>query len=408
MRLSEIKWQEPLAGEYIRELGGSKSGAYEYLYDTQPNLRRHLPTGTKYLPPGGDISKFVEGLDYAKPKVVRGCDREDFVGMVDAIDTVKSVKGRLAVKKAIDDVLKQAAGEDVRSFVEYESGIPFDGKVGILVQDYYGEERGSIIEHPHMKGIYRVGKVTPTVLHDIARLTGREVSVVGQYDVDEEVCDVSGKAIDQFKIGAGDNIGFKLSQSIEQDEAIKVIELYRRIADSGLIPDGYSFQMEYGIDKVTKQPIFYQARLFRPFVDRANYEKDDVDWDFNSTSIFNAFGVTPKEGIEAHLAYLDEDGIKHSSDKGNIAFTYSASGKNQRGSTSLDIQPKNMKVYLPYQRQLLEHGHYRWLQKAPVSLAATIKSIEDELDNSIHFVAKDGVKVKVWSNGIVGGIGILK
>lgn len=410
MRISALHWQEPIAKDYITQLGGSKSGTYHYLNDSQPDLRRHLPADTHYLEPDGDVIRFLDSVNFSfsRQKIVRGCHPLDFVGMVDVIDTVKGLQDRTAVAYAIKKLQEQARSPEVKSFVEYESGETFNGEIGILVQDYYGEERGSIIEHPHMKGIYRVGKVTPTVLHDIARLTGRQVTVTGQYNVDEEICDVSGRAIDQFKIGAGDSIGFKSSQSIEQDEARKVIELYKRVADSGLIPEGYSFQMEYGIDKVTKQPIFYQARLFRPFIDRANYEKDDVDWDFNSTRIFNAFGITPKEGIETHLAYLDEDGIKHSSDKGTVAFTYSASGKNQRGSTSLDIQPKNIGVYLPYQYQLLEHGHYRWLQKAPVSLAAIIKGIEDKLDNSINFAAEDGVKVRVWSNGIVGGISVVE
>lgn len=407
MQISQLHWQEPTAKQYLQQYNGSKSGAHFFLHDTQPSLHPHLPTNAKYLAPDDDVEQFVRALDYSKPKVVRGCHLLDFVGIVDVIDTAKNQKGKLAVRKAIDDLIQQASGEDVKSYIEYESGLPFDGRIGILVEDYYGEERGSVIEHPHMKGIYRVGKVTPTALHDLARLTGRQVSVVGQYNVDEEVCDVSGRAIDPFRIGAGDSIAFKSSQSIEQNEAAKVIELYKRVADSGLIPEGYSFQMEYGIDKVTKQPVFYQARLFRPFIDRANYERDDVDWDFNSTRIFNAFGITQKEGIETHLAYLDEEGIKHSSDKGTVAFAYSASGKNQRGSTSLDIQPKNIGVYLPYQYQLLEHGHYRWLQKAPVSLAATIKGIEGKLDNSINFAAEDGVKVRVWSNGIVGGIGLV-
>lgn len=311
------------------------------------------------------------------------------------------MKGRLAVKEAIENVLEQALSEDVKSFIEYESGVPFDGKIGILVEDYYGEERGSIIEHPHMRGIYRVGKVTPTIYFNVAQTT------VGKYNVDEEICDVSGRAIDQFATVANDSIGFKSSQSIEQDEARKVIELYRKVADSGLIPESYSFQMEYGIDKTTKEPIFYQARLFKPFIERANYNRDDVDWDFNGTMQFNAFGITPKEGIETRLAYLDEDGIKHSSDKGAVAFAYSASGKNQRGSTTLDIQPENMEVYLPYQYQLLEHGHYRWLQKAPVILTPVVTRLEDKLDSSIHCAAEEEVKVKVWSNGIVGGISLI-
>ena len=401
MQISQLHWQEPKAKQYLEQLNGSKSGAHFFLYDTQPDLRAQLPTNAKYLAPGDDVEQFVKSLDYAKPKVVRGCHLLDFVRMVDVIDTVKASKGRLDVRKAIDDVLEQAAGEDVRSFVEYESGIQFDGKIGILVEDYYGEERGSIVEHPHMKGIYRVGKVTPTVLYDLAQL-----STVGKYNVDEEICDVNGRVIDPFNTKSTENIVFQSFQSIEQDEARKVINLYKKISDSGLIPEGYSFQMEYGINKTTQEPIFYQARLFKQFAERASYEIDVLEWDCRTTP-FSTFGITPESGIEVNLAYLDEEGIKHSSNKESVAFAYSASGKNQRGSTSLDIQPKNMKVYLPYQEQLLEHGHYRWLQKAPISLPSVVREIDDKLESSIHFAAEEGIKVRVCSNGIVGGIKLI-
>ncbi len=406
MQISQLHWQEPKAKQYLEQYNGSKSGTHFFLHDTQPDLRAQLPTNAKYLAPGDDVEQFVRSLDYSNPKVVRGCHLLDFVGMVDVIDTVKASKGRLAVKKAIDDVLKQAAGEDVKSYVEYESGIPFDGKIGILVEDYYGEERGSIIEHPHMKGIYRVGKVIPTIGFELSRLAKIEMSNVAKYDVDEEVCDVNGRAIDLFNTKHVENIGFKSDQSIKQDEAKKIIELYRKVADSGLIPEGHSFQMEYGINKTTKAPIFYQARLFKPFAERASYDIDVLEW--RKTMPFSTFGITPESGIEVSLAYLDEEGIQYSSSKESVAFAYSASGKNQRGSTTLDIQPKNIEVYLPYQYQLLEHGHYRWLQKAQVSLPSVVRNIEDRLESSIHLAAESEIKVKVCSNGIVGGISLVE
>jgi hypothetical protein len=37
-------------------------------------------------------------------------------------------------------------------------------------------------------------------------------------------------------------------------------------------------------------------------------------------------------------------------------------------TTPLEIQPRNMQAYIPYQTAVLEHGHFRWLQKASVSI----------------------------------------
>jgi hypothetical protein len=59
-------------------------------------------------------------------------------------------------------------------------------------------------------------------------------------------------------------------------------------------------------------------------------------------------------------------------------------------STSLDIQPKNMDVFCGMwaSESFLQHGHFRWIKKSPVSI------VSDELNRCLK---KD---IKVYANGV--------
>lgn len=396
MNLNHIHWDEPLAKEYLEELGGSKAGGQEYLADTQPHLIDHLPKNSAYLPPGADVGKFMALLNTQDAKAVRGCHPLDVVGMVDVFPTQLDVRGSQAIRKAIEDIMLAAQAPDVKSYVEYESGQPFSGNIGILVQDYCGQNGGSMIEHPHERGVYRVSRISPTI-----------TSVI---DEDEEICREDGRALDVMAMGRGREKGIKYKsyQTIEQDEMEKVIHLYRGIRDSGLIPSSHSFQMEYGINGVG-EVIFYQGRLFRPFEDKKDFPVDE-DWDTRSSSAYDAFGITPEGGIEMPLAELDHEFVERYKSEQRIAYAYNAYG--HRTTTDLDLQPRNLYSYLPYQSHVLEHGHYRWLQKAKIAIAGLRRHMNTpgrskELYESMQEIG-DEIRVRLFSNGIVGSVMVLK
>lgn len=384
-----LNWQGSLAKTYI-EHSGSKAGTYQYLQDTNPALRKHLPSDTHYLAPNEDVERFLDKVDFSNQKIVRGCHPLDFFGMVDVIPTKVGVYGREEVRKSVDEVLKKAKSKEVRNFVNYEfdltkQGLSFDGEIGILVQDQfnyiydlweYAPVIGSIVEHPHEKGIYRISIGQDKFLNEaVSNKEGRCLGIMDRYSRD-------------FK-----------SSHIDPQLAKDTILLYKQIQDSGLVPDGYSFQMEfgYGKDEDDNRKInLFQARLFKPHEPKADFEPDCR---FMSLP-YGAFGITPESGIEIKLAPLDPGSIDLVKSASSVAYNI-CRGVFSHEASPLDVKPKNLGAYLigsSFRRisstpTVLQHGDFRWVQKAPVSLLFDFDFKEIETKT-----------IKVYSNGIVGGI----
>ena len=385
-----IIWQESRAEQALK-WGGSKAGSCFYIKETQPKLCEHLPGENNYLEPGEDIDKFLDSINFNSEKVVRGCHPLDFIGMVDVIPTKLDLRERGQVRSAILEILKEAKSEKIRSFVEYESGVPFDGNIGILVQEYCGNVRGSIVEHPHAKGIYRIALVDPSKIMDYK----------------EEVCNEKG-VLDRRQTWVKEHIYYEPWDSLVRQHnrlAGDIINLYKKIKDSGLISPDYSFQMEFGLVKgKEKRVIFYQARLFREFEESVDFEPNEKNKDQFSawTYSYNSFGITPEEGIEITLPKVISHGLcerssfREGANIKNAGYFYSSFGHRQ--STGLDVQPTNMTVFFPWHQTILEHGYFRWIQKAPVSLLGLGYAKLGEQLSSIS----SPQKARVISNGIKG------
>jgi hypothetical protein len=395
------QWENPDAFEYLTELGGSKSGATAYLADTCPELHPQLPKGA-YLEPWEDADDFLdEKVDLREGKVVvRGCHSRDVYGMVDVLETLvvpsdgqMSLSERLTrdrearrvcrervertptdikalrkeLREAILRIRDQAHAEDVRGYVEYESGAPFDGQIGILAQDCCGDVRGSVVEHPNEKGGFRISISTPSY------------STHNPWDVEESAFVDSGLCVSAGKPGSG-RMGF------DPDTIKQIIGLYRTVRDTGIMPASYSFQMEFGLPEVdgrsgTKRrlssggehlPVFYQARLFRPYQGRADFTIDEIirktkkEGSFVTSNYYDSFGITPPEGITLRLAELDEEFIEKFQGVDHIAYAHNLFNQSHHGAP-LSIRPRNMEAYIPYSSKLLEHGYFRWMQKAAVT-----------------------------------------
>lgn len=153
--------------------------------------------------------------------------------------------------------------------------------------------------------------------------------------------------------------------------------------------------------------MFYQGRLFKPFDVRRDFP---VDEDYSSSSsAYDTFGITPEEGIEMPLAELTTEFIdKYKSEK-QVCYAYNAYGHRQ--TTDLDVQPRNVTSYLPYQPHVLEHGHYRWLQKADTSIVGIryllSRSSGKELHDSLQGIHEE-IRIRIRSNGVLGSIMVLE
>lgn len=388
MNPESIHWDNAEARRYLMEQGGSKAGSYAFLADTQAELRKHLPSGTVYLAPSEDLGRVLERIDSSRGKIVRVCHPLDVFGMVDVIPSELNVSGKDAVREAIERVRAQSTSEDVADYVEYETGKPFDGKIGVLIQDYNEGKSGSIIEHPHQKGVFRIA-------HGYSEYTFRETD--------------------------GDL----------RTPAREVLGLYRKVQESGLMPSSHSFQMEWG--KRDGEVLFYQARLFKPYEPAADFQLDDLNQDFDPdyfdiTRPFDTFGLTGPEGTDVmHRADLSVDFsvsdpeaiirefLRLRENESRVAYAFNTF--DNRGSSPLFVQPRNMGAYLPYNpKAILAHGDFRWVQKAPVTLvgmgfrkpprgekeAITLGS-GIEGGRAIQNPSEE-IQLKVYSNGIRGMI----
>ncbi len=378
-----LHWEHPLAKDYL-DRGGSKAGAYAFLAETQDGrFDQNLPTGTHYLPPGGDPEEMLARLDPNTKKIVRACHPLDFTGMVDVIYTDShALTTPNQIRGAIQRVLVDSRRDAVASYVEYESGAPFDNGVGIFVQDFmdhleFGTQRGSIVEHPHKKGMYRI-------------------------------CEGE----DEYT-----------AQSDARPPDLSVTQLYRRVQESGLVPSTHSFQMEWVRNRNTLW--FLQARLFKPFEPPGDFDVNECSFGGEAivTRQFDVFGLTGPEGTEPmHRADLTVgyDGNPKTACKfvalraGERAVAYAHNGFDSGHSLPLEIMPRNMTAYLPYHpNALLGHGSFRWVQKASVTLGGlgaygpASPSARYERRCSHQALNKD-ILVKVISNGITGAMCFVK
>jgi len=385
-----VEWQDADAKRCL-ELGGSKAGGYHFLTDKM-GFAEHLPTGTVDIRPREDAEQHLSKMIFRRKKIVRAYHPLDVFGMVDILETSPPVNGREAVRDAIHRVLTHAQRDDVRAFVEYEFGQPFDGKVGVLIHDYNEGPRGSILEHPHEQGMYRVGLTTP--LHPNTQAHMQKMKAV----LEEEVCTSDGKAIDPHETM---NTGGQVLEESQICRINEIIDFYRRLRDSGLMPHTHSFQMEFGFDDITNAVLFYQARLFKVFSPRADFSPQQPrNWRrYNNHLVlpYSCYGVTPEEGVTLPLGFLETEGVMKRQKDSQAAYMYA--NTNTHESTDLSIRPTNIAAYIACSglRQLLPHGHYRWMQKAPVTIM---------IGNDGDLIARNRRgslrRVRIISNGVNG------
>ena len=352
IRRVPLSWGDNKAMESITN-GGSKAGPVRHILNNfeGENLREHLPANSDYLEPGGDINSFLKKIDFSKPKIVRACHTFDFNGMVDVIETHKKIYGLENVRQSIEQILKQADSDSVKSWMKYETGIDFDGKVGILVQDYIGPVTGSIIEYPHEKGTYRIFTEDTTIPPN--QSIAADLVVDENFVIDESISD-------EIKTYRRDSNSIKNDNEF-YEHSLDVINLYKKIRDSGLIPDSHSFQMEFGIDTKTNSVKFYQARIFRPFV-----TKEPGNTLFLP---YQSFGTTNGSELILPLRYLSTYAIGSHEPSAYVFQNSKLGSHDHRKPSGLDVMPNNLYAYLipgDTSGKLLDHGHFRWIQKAPV------------------------------------------
>lgn len=179
-----------------------------------------------------------------------------------------------------------------------------------------------------------------------------------------------------------------------EDHLPAVIAMYRSLKDAGFNPESHSFQMEFGINQLDKKrPCLYQARIFRPFAPRADFDLRRADYG-------TGLGVTNKDGekFSLHsLLYGENNNLKHPK-----AFYNHSAGQ----SLCLDFQPEHASAYAaPNALDILDHGDYRWIQKIPLFVNGRFEHGAPE----VRELEQDGKEfdVRIKSNGQAASIEFL-
>ncbi|MBW2982214.1 hypothetical protein KY343_05015 [Candidatus Woesearchaeota archaeon] len=344
--------------EYIQKYGG-KAGGFFFLRDLG-GFEKHLPPLLTYV---GKDEEYSEDQvpEYFPKAIVRGSHKNDHLGLVDIIKTLYT-GDNFNLGGSIERIREHANSPEVISYNNYE-GQEYDGKISILVQLFNQGTRGSMIEHPHKRGLYLVDFVDSTVLGD---------RVIDNYVVDQEkmIYEVNPSLL-----------------NITEDIIHEVIKLYKKVRESGFIPEDYTFQMEFGLNRESfteekELVLFYQARPFKKF-EEPTFELDK-HWKYN------CYGMTPEEGIVLPVAKTD-----HQVGVNDIKEPFAWIVENITHKMSPHCQPRNMKAFLPIGGRVdsLEHNTYRWIRKADISI--TSPYIEAKLRSF-----KTGDKIRIRSNGI--------
>ena len=375
-KFTDLNFQDPHA-KHCLAYGGGKAGLLQFAKEKLPKIAEHVPDGVfinsadAHNP--AKLESFLKSTESSSyPKIVRGCTSfvesfsppkqksvSDFCGVVDVLKTLR-VDDRGDYKKGLkhcaDSILEEGKTEEVKSHIEWEFDIAFNGNIGLLVQDYIENEwRGYIVEHQSEEGVFIVEKVYNNNNTVVSRIIN---------DSDKEIQ----KAL------------FYLEQR-------NLIPMYKTIKDSGLIPHDYTFQIEYCIDKELK-PWILQVRLFRKKEERANFEVSPSAMN-GITNPYNAFGVTPKDGLSLELCYLDLENIKCFENKKQAAYT--AYLMNHE-SPPLNLQPKNLTGFIAQNlsNSVLGHGYTRFMMKTDVGIVTGP-------------CLRTSRRVRIFSNGINGG-----
>ena len=426
---------DPKAKECL-ERGGSKAGTYFYLLDTMENL---MPKNTAFLDLKDDnVEEFLKNLDYENMKIARGCHPKDFTGAIDVFktqyDLLRGLKGIEEVREAIKQIREHAHSQEVKSYMEYETGEKYDGRVGVLVQDYNGPIRGSIVEHPHEQGMYLIERMViggelekqldffraafyQSFYHfketELERSTKRNLNLTMQ----KYICNREGHYLDDTKPYEKVMAGKRLRNIPDMNELMQynftsnsnnlIINIYEKVKESGLIPKGYSYKLDYGFnDDRSPLPTIYQATLFKKFEDKSDFDIDPGDKNLIVTGFYNAFGKTDSNGIELDFAELSRANDFKDKDK-MVYFFHNQRNIDsldhetyKRNKLGLDIMPNNMQAYLTTSDVVvLEHEHLKWIQKADIALAT--KFLKKLKNMNVK-------KVRILCNGIMGGVEIIK
>lgn len=204
---------------------------------------------------------------FRKPVIVRGSHPNDYHGFIDVIPTIRDVSTISELEKAIDKIESTVASEDVRVHAE-DWGQPYTPTVHILIQEQSPSFAvGSMLRHPHNGNIEII-----------------------YFDLSED-----GRYYPSYAWVNKKGLTHLSSSGISDAEIEELIELYKKIENSGIVDNEWAQQVEFGLKPLN----FFQARPFKKLRTAEEFaipEPADKTKPYLTTNC--CFGITDSKGIE--------------------------------------------------------------------------------------------------------------
>ena len=302
-----------------------------------------------------------------------------------------------ANKSPIDEIIMASQKEDLIKYAAWEGSLEYDGVKSVIISPQNKlERRGTIIEHPNMKGYYVINVVNQVV---------KDTSFYGKDRIymDQILADSFGNIVQ------GRSNTMKIDTTLDEVKAI--VRMKQKSKEVGFLSHDISTQVEFGfLDKSQKLEgnlyehntspknsiIFYQERAFRPF---------EYDERFNPNEYrFNIFGKIPEKGLKLRIvkAHYKMDKDLLSDGVPSLYMPEAVLGAvgeshyevSMQFMNSLEFMPNNLEVFfMPFNTlngDSLEHQNFNWASKAKYSLLK--KSIRGKIYSNEY---KTGEKINL-------------
>ncbi|MEK6963436.1 MAG: hypothetical protein AABX70_03350 [Nanoarchaeota archaeon] len=366
--------------------GGSKLEATRLFLER--GLKIPIPRSA-FLYAGQDVSSIKSEFEkLRKPIIVRGSHKTDWRGCVGAVPTLQNINSFTDLEKAIKEMEREMKTPEMNAFMVDDSGA-YTSKLHFLVQEQsQSRMRGTMLLHPFSKWEERT-------------------LFVDYFDIDS-----GGEGRGDFYThtpklksdGNWDKSFHRTSELSNSKELDKLVEMYSKIVNSGLVSREWAYQVEFGLEPLS----FYQIKAFKLLEEARSFSLLDNVRGLKHLVFPDLIGATGEEGMVVDLKGVHPLELKNSSRNKPVCDVKRPYGLilQHRLSNNLPITVPlgKLEYFQPYAPFRLFHGTYRFMNRAQVTACGPAgKTADDSFnDDIIEEMENYTGKARVIANGVHG------
>jgi len=332
-----------------------------------------------------------------KPVIIRSSHRYDWHGMIGVIPTFRNKYIFKNLEDAVSIIESFMRTPEMKQFSVDDCG-DYTEEVHFLIQEQTSNIVGSMLRHPNDPDMIIIN-----YFNLVERKWSRELESLGE---PVYVPNISFARYSE-NIGLLDHDCCLDPDKITDREILELIEMYKNVENSGLLEDGWAYQMEFGLDPL----MFFQVRPFKQ-IEMADFNFYELKIDCPHLKIGNTYGTTPKEGVVLPFAVVRSRRFEKSTNKRPVCDITRPYGLiidwELKDNMPITVPMGMMKAFFTGQDLVaLLHGSYRFMKKAEVSGFGYLgHKLGEEADWSmLPYVLKNfRGNAKLISDGKIGAI----